>query len=167
MGQEMMGFWDGVAPAGPHANNLHLAPDRQPHQHLSHHSVFTGRVLFLTPNSVKAALYTDHVVSQPAMATATTQCRAFSGPGEASGVCVSSVARVLVVSVHSWLMMSRSRPAQQFVLQTKASCTSALHKCSADVSIMFSVIVSTATRAIFNSNLHTEMHSTLQQTECW
>jgi len=30
----MMGFWNAVASAGPHANNLHLAPDRQPHQHL-------------------------------------------------------------------------------------------------------------------------------------
>jgi len=29
----MMGFWDAVASAGPYANNLHLAPDRQPHQH--------------------------------------------------------------------------------------------------------------------------------------
>jgi len=26
--QEMMGFWDAVASAGPYANNLHLAPDR-------------------------------------------------------------------------------------------------------------------------------------------
>jgi len=34
MRREMMGFWDAVALAGPYANNLHLAPDRQPHQHL-------------------------------------------------------------------------------------------------------------------------------------
>jgi len=33
----MMGFWDAVASAGPYANNLHLAPDRQPHQHLITH----------------------------------------------------------------------------------------------------------------------------------
>jgi len=26
--------WDAVALAGPYTNNLHLAPDRQPHQHL-------------------------------------------------------------------------------------------------------------------------------------
>jgi len=26
--QEMMGFGDAVASAGPYANNLHLAPDR-------------------------------------------------------------------------------------------------------------------------------------------
>ena len=32
--QEMMGFWDAVASAGPYANNLHLALDRLPHQHL-------------------------------------------------------------------------------------------------------------------------------------
>jgi len=34
MRQEMMGFWDAVALAGPYANNLHLTPDRQPRQHL-------------------------------------------------------------------------------------------------------------------------------------
>jgi len=34
MRQEMRGFWDAVASAGPYANNLHLASDRQPHQHL-------------------------------------------------------------------------------------------------------------------------------------
>jgi len=27
MRQEMMGFWDAMASAGPYANNLHLAPD--------------------------------------------------------------------------------------------------------------------------------------------
>ena len=30
-----MEFWDAVASAGPYASNLHLAPDRQPHQHLT------------------------------------------------------------------------------------------------------------------------------------
>ena len=30
----MMGFGDAVASAGPYANNMHLTPDRQPHQHL-------------------------------------------------------------------------------------------------------------------------------------
>jgi len=39
MRQEMMGFWDAVASAGLYANNLHLAPDRQPHQHLIGQSV--------------------------------------------------------------------------------------------------------------------------------
>ena len=29
----MVGFWDTVASAGPYANNLHLAQDRQPHLH--------------------------------------------------------------------------------------------------------------------------------------
>ena len=29
-----MGFWDAVASAVPHANSLHLTPDRQPHQHV-------------------------------------------------------------------------------------------------------------------------------------
>ena len=30
-----MWFWDAVASDGPYANNFHLAPDRQPHQHLT------------------------------------------------------------------------------------------------------------------------------------
>jgi len=29
-----MGFWDAVASAGLYANNLHLAQERPPHQHL-------------------------------------------------------------------------------------------------------------------------------------
>jgi len=49
MRQEMMEFEDAVASAGPNANNLHLAPDRQPHQHLIT-ELFTGRMLFLTPS---------------------------------------------------------------------------------------------------------------------
>ena len=39
-----MGIWVAVESAGPHANNLHLAP----HQHLIN-QFFTGRMLFLTP----------------------------------------------------------------------------------------------------------------------
>jgi len=38
-----------VAIAGPYANNLHLASDRQPHQHLIT-QFFTGWMLFLLPN---------------------------------------------------------------------------------------------------------------------
>jgi len=34
MRQEITGFWDAVASAGPYANNLHLAADTWPHQHL-------------------------------------------------------------------------------------------------------------------------------------
>jgi len=49
MTQEMVGFWDAVASAGPYANNLHLDPDRQPHP-TSHHSIFTDWMFFLTPN---------------------------------------------------------------------------------------------------------------------
>ena len=45
----MMGFWDAVASAGPYANNLHLAQDRKPHQHLIIH-FFIGQMLLLTPN---------------------------------------------------------------------------------------------------------------------
>jgi len=45
MKQQMMA----MASAGPYTNHLHLAPDRQPRQHLIT-QFFTGRMLFLTPN---------------------------------------------------------------------------------------------------------------------
>jgi len=38
-----------VASAGPYANHLHFAPDRQPHQHLIT-QFFMGRMLLLMPN---------------------------------------------------------------------------------------------------------------------
>jgi len=41
-----MGFGDAVTSTGPYANNLHLAPDAP----APHRSIFTRRVLFLTPN---------------------------------------------------------------------------------------------------------------------
>jgi len=47
MKQEMMGV--AVASAEPHANHLHLGPDRYPHQYLIT-QFFTGRMLFLMPN---------------------------------------------------------------------------------------------------------------------
>ena len=37
-----------TASAGPYAINLHRAPDTAPPA--PHHSIFTGRMLFLTPN---------------------------------------------------------------------------------------------------------------------
>ena len=43
-----------VASAGPYANNLHLAPDRQPHVH--HHSIFTGRMLFMMTNQQRQSI---------------------------------------------------------------------------------------------------------------
>ena len=47
-----MRFYDAAASVGPYANNLHLAPDRQPHQ-----LNFTGWILSWCPiNSVKASL---------------------------------------------------------------------------------------------------------------
>jgi len=49
MRQEVMGFWDAVPSAGPYANNMHLTPDRQPHQHLIT-QFFTGQMPFLTLN---------------------------------------------------------------------------------------------------------------------
>jgi len=44
--------WVAVASAGPYANNLHLAPDslRQLTTPSPQHSIFTGQMLFLTPN---------------------------------------------------------------------------------------------------------------------
>ena len=45
----MTGFWDAMALAGPYANNLDLAPDRQPQKHLIT-QFFTGWMLFLTEN---------------------------------------------------------------------------------------------------------------------
>jgi len=49
-----MGFWDAVASAGPHANNLHLAPDRQPHQHLISQFLQARCSSWRPANSVKA-----------------------------------------------------------------------------------------------------------------
>jgi len=44
----MMGVWDAAASAGQYANNLHLA---QSDKHTNtHHSIFTGQMLFLTSN---------------------------------------------------------------------------------------------------------------------
>jgi len=50
----MMGFWDAVASAGRNANNLHLNPDRQPHQHLITQFLQTGCSSWHPTNSVKA-----------------------------------------------------------------------------------------------------------------
>jgi len=41
--EEMMGFGEAVASAVPYASNLHLAPDRQPHQHLITQCLQAGR----------------------------------------------------------------------------------------------------------------------------
>jgi len=48
MKQNMMGFWDAAASAGPYANNLHHS--RQTTTPAHRHSIFTSRMLFLTPN---------------------------------------------------------------------------------------------------------------------
>jgi len=45
MRQEMTGLWDAVASAGQYANNLHLAPDRQPYQHLITQFLQAGALL--------------------------------------------------------------------------------------------------------------------------
>jgi len=44
-----------VASAGPYAS-LHLAADRQPHQHLTTQVFFTGRLPFLPPNQQRQEL---------------------------------------------------------------------------------------------------------------
>jgi len=50
MRQEVMGFGDGSDISWTViSNNMHLAPDRQQHQHLIS-QFFTGRMLSLTPN---------------------------------------------------------------------------------------------------------------------
>jgi len=50
-----MGFWDAVASDGPRANNLHLAQDRQPRQHLITQFLQAGCSSSCRPtNSVKA-----------------------------------------------------------------------------------------------------------------
>jgi len=52
-----MGFRDAVAsagPAGPYANNLHLAPDWLPHQHLITQFLQAGCSSWRPTNSVKA-----------------------------------------------------------------------------------------------------------------
>ena len=54
------GFGMAVASAGPYANNLHLAPDRQPHQHLIT-QIFIGRMLFLMPSHVRALKATQSI----------------------------------------------------------------------------------------------------------
>ena len=49
----MMGFRDAVASAGPYANNLHVAPDRQPQQHPITH-VFHISYFALCPTVLKS-----------------------------------------------------------------------------------------------------------------
>jgi len=64
MRQEMMGFGDAVALAGPYANNLHLAPDMT--TLIPHHSVFlvAGCSSWCLTNSVKALKATGAVTGQ-------------------------------------------------------------------------------------------------------
>jgi len=54
-----------VASAGPYANNMHLASDREPHQHLITHFLQTGCSSWRPTNSVRAlkAIVTDEICS--------------------------------------------------------------------------------------------------------
>jgi len=49
-----MEFWDAVASVGQYANNLHLAPDRQPHQHLISQLLQARCSSWRPTNSIKA-----------------------------------------------------------------------------------------------------------------
>jgi len=53
MRQEMTGFCDAVASARPYANNLNLAPNRWPHQHIAQF-LQSGCSSWCPTNSVKA-----------------------------------------------------------------------------------------------------------------
>jgi len=57
MRQEMMRFWDAAASAGPYANNLHLAPERQPHQHLIAQFL---QARLINPTTVSGMFYRLH-----------------------------------------------------------------------------------------------------------
>jgi len=54
MRQEIVGFWDAVALAGPYVNYLHLAPDRSLHQHLITRFLQSARSSWRPTNSVRA-----------------------------------------------------------------------------------------------------------------
>jgi len=57
--QEMMGFWDALTSAGPYANNLHLAPDGYPRQHLITQFLQARCSSRCPVNSVKALMATE------------------------------------------------------------------------------------------------------------
>jgi len=50
MRQEMMGFWQAVASAGPYANNLHLTPELQTDNYTN-----TSSLNFYKPDAVPDA----------------------------------------------------------------------------------------------------------------
>jgi len=50
-----------VASAGPYANHLHLAPDRQPCQYFTT-QVFMGRMPFLPPNQQCQSTITAYIL---------------------------------------------------------------------------------------------------------
>ena len=52
-----------VAAAGPYANHLHLAPDRQPRQHVTT-QFFTGQMSFLPSNQQRQSTEGIHFTSQ-------------------------------------------------------------------------------------------------------
>jgi len=72
-----------VASAGPYANHLHLAPDRQPRQHLIT-QIFTGRMLFLTPSRQCQSADGKNIYHRTTTTTTTTILRLFvrDYPGE-------------------------------------------------------------------------------------
>jgi len=78
----MVRFWDAVASAEPHANNLHLAPTDY-HTNTSS-LIFSGRVLFLTPNQLKQEVKVseyEKTGSRRQAATRRCLCRTHSPTG--------------------------------------------------------------------------------------
>jgi len=59
-GKRQWGLGLTVASAGPYANNLHLAPDRQPHQHLITQFLQAGCFSWRPTSSVKALKAHQH-----------------------------------------------------------------------------------------------------------
>jgi len=62
MRQEMTGFWDVAASAGPYANNLHLGPDTRPQQHPITHFYRPDALPGRPTNTVKALKATVGVI---------------------------------------------------------------------------------------------------------
>ena len=114
-----MGFWDAVASAGPYANNLHLAPAPQ-------HSIFTGRMLFLTPSqqcqSTEGTSLVRYWVLVGHVAEASSDARHANTHSDLS----VDVGAVLHETLYGLLQTPRSRQVQRRML---VSATHQLHCC--------------------------------------
>jgi len=103
----MTGFWDGSGIrwswAGPYANNLHLAPDRQLHQHLITQFLQAGCSSRRTTNSVKAltALVSKQYTSKKTIHTPTAFWQYMAGytPPETVQCVTSLTGRAVTTSL--------------------------------------------------------------------